>query len=38
MELVLAGLVLAFILFQVLDSVFSYMHKVGMLSLGRCCD
>jgi ATP-binding cassette subfamily B protein len=35
MELVLAGLVLAFILFQVLDSVFSYVHKVGMLSFGE---
>jgi len=29
MEPVLAGLVLAFILFQVLDSVFSYLHQVG---------
>jgi ATP-binding cassette, subfamily B, bacterial len=35
MEVMLAGLVLAFILFQVLDSVFSYMHKVGMLSFGE---
>ena len=35
MEVMLAGLVLAFILFQVLDSVFSYVHKVGMLSFGE---
>jgi ATP-binding cassette, subfamily B, bacterial len=34
-ELVLAGLVLAFILCQVLDSVFSYMHRVGILSIGE---
>ena len=31
----LAGLVLAFILFQVLDSLFTYMHRVGMLSIGE---
>ena len=35
MELVLAGLVLTFIFFQVLDSVFSYVHKIGMLSIGE---
>jgi ATP-binding cassette subfamily B protein len=35
LELMLAGLVLAFILFQVLDSLFTYMHRVGMLSLGE---
>jgi ATP-binding cassette subfamily B protein len=34
-ELMLAGLVLAFILFQVLDSLFSYLHRVGMLSIGE---
>jgi ATP-binding cassette subfamily B protein len=34
-ELILAGLVLAFILFQVLDSLFSYLHRVGMLSIGE---
>jgi ATP-binding cassette subfamily B protein len=35
LELILAGLVLAFILFQVLDSLFSYVHRVGMLSIGE---
>jgi ATP-binding cassette subfamily B protein len=35
LELMLVALVLAFILFQVLDSVFSYMHRVGMLSIGE---
>jgi ATP-binding cassette, subfamily B, bacterial len=35
LELMLLGLVLAFILFQVFDSLFSYLHRVGMLSIGE---
>jgi ATP-binding cassette subfamily B protein len=35
MHLILTALVLAFILCRVFDSIFSYLHRVGMLSIGE---